>query len=123
MPKILIIDDNKQFVDLIQAEFAPGFSIESAGTGEDGLVKAEAVRPDLILLDINLPGMTGVDFVRNMSRKESLRGIPVLIITASDYNGVTESLVRHEPNVAGFLTKLLPMDTLREKILQAIARQ
>jgi CheY-like chemotaxis protein len=122
MPRILIIDDNTQFVDLVQAEFAPGFSIESSGTGEEGLVKAEANRPDLILLDINLPGMTGVDFIRNMARKEALRGIPVLVITASDYNGVTESLVRNEPNVAGFLTKLLPIATLREKILRALTK-
>jgi CheY-like chemotaxis protein len=118
---ILAIDDNRQFIDLIKAEFEPQFTVDSAATAEEGLIKAGECRPAIILLDINLPGMSGVDFLRQMARKESLRGIPVLVITASDYNGVTESLVRDEPNVAGFLTKLLPMNTLREKILASIS--
>lgn len=119
---ILAVDDNTQFIDLLKAELEPQFRIDAAGTAEEGLLRAEETIPDLILLDINLPGMSGVDFIRRMSLKDSLRRIPVLVVTASDYNGVTESLVRHEPNVAGFLTKLLPMDTLREKILQALSK-
>ncbi|OGR45168.1 MAG: hypothetical protein A2X35_02090 [Elusimicrobia bacterium GWA2_61_42] len=118
--KILVVDDNEPFIELAKEIFSQEFRLETALNGFEGLGKALTFLPDLILLDINMPGITGIDFVRKLSANPQTAQIPVIVITASDYNSLTQSLLRQEHNVKVFMTKLSPVKVISEKVLAVL---
>jgi two-component system KDP operon response regulator KdpE len=80
--KILIIDDEAQIRKLLRVTLnAHGFDVTEAATGQEGLLQATMVRPDLIVLDLGLPDMTGME-VLNHIREWSQ--VPIIILTAQD---------------------------------------
>jgi two-component system alkaline phosphatase synthesis response regulator PhoP len=82
---ILIVEDEQDIADLIAFNLAhEGFKIVQADSGEDGLNKAKANNPDLILLDLMLPGMNGLDVCRIIKSDDEMRSIPVIMLTARD---------------------------------------
>lgn len=80
--KILIVEDDRSLQNaLVEIITQEGFETESAFDGEDGLVKAGTFMPDLILLDIILPKKNGFEFLAEIKEDDSLKNIPVLIVT------------------------------------------
>ena len=83
--KVLVIDDsstnNLLFQSILEDE---GYQVLSASDGKDGLITAEKYHPDLILLDIMMPKMDGIDVLKNLSENVYLKDIPVLIISAKN---------------------------------------
>jgi len=118
--KILVVDDNTPFIDLVTGIFGADYEVTSAVNGLEGLEKAKAMLPDLVLLDVNMPGINGVEFARKMSACRETSGIPIIVITASDYNSLTQSLLYQEHNVKVFMTKLSPVETIKEKVFRVL---
>ena len=82
-PLILIVDDDPSSVDIFQARLsAQGFQISTAATGEEALSVAIEDPPDLILLDIVMPGLDGMEVCRRLKADASLPFIPVVMVTA-----------------------------------------
>lgn len=83
--KILYIEDNIANRTLVEKvlQLVDGLEMIPADSGEQGLVVAADVQPDLILLDINLPGMNGFEVLQALRADETLRDIPVIAMTAS----------------------------------------
>lgn len=80
MKTILILDDDKTFKETMKAAFDPAkFVVVPAGDGVEGLKKLEEVTPDVILLDIMMPNMNGLEFLRKVNEKYGQGKIPVLI--------------------------------------------
>jgi DNA-binding response OmpR family regulator len=80
VPTILIIEDEPELVRILRSYLEQaGFSVLTAGRGDTGLSIWEHKRPDLVLLDLNLPGMDGLDVAREIRRKT---GTPILMLTA-----------------------------------------
>ncbi len=78
--KILIVEDDEQFLWIIRQSFsAVGFPVVSAGDGEEGLKMIEEEKPDLILLDIMMPKMNGIEMAQQMK----LKGVttPIIFLT------------------------------------------
>ena len=96
MSLILIVEDNdknlKLVRDLLQVK---GYQTIEAGTAEEGIRLAEERMPDLILMDIHLPGMNGIEARRVLHRSAATAAIPVIAVTASvmqqDRNQITEA--------------------------------
>jgi two-component system alkaline phosphatase synthesis response regulator PhoP len=84
--KVLIVDDNPQMIELLQAylEDLQHVSVLSAADGEEALRKVAADRPDLVLLDIMMPRMSGFEVCRRMKADPATRQIPVIMVTALD---------------------------------------
>jgi len=83
--KILIIEDEPDIVELIAYNLErEGYRVISANSGETGLAKVISEHPDLILLDIMLPGMNGLDVCRRLKSHDTTRHIPVIMLTARD---------------------------------------
>lgn len=83
--KILIIDDERMFHTMLQGVFAShGLGVVSAFTGEEGLTKAVQDPPDLILLDVILPGIKGREVCKRLKADPVTQAIPVLFVTAKD---------------------------------------
>jgi len=114
--KILVIDDNKIISDLFVMDFGEDFDVESAGNGPEGLEAAAKTRPDIILLDVNMPGMSGLEVARELDRRAETKNIPVLIITASAFNDAVKKEFQSCSNLKGFLSKLSPASEIRELV-------
>jgi len=85
MPKILAIDDRKDnllALTALLANLMPGCSVTTAQSGMEGIEKARGESPDVILLDVQMPGMDGFETCRRLMQDESTRHIPVIMITA-----------------------------------------
>ncbi len=80
MKKILVLDDDATFVATIKAAIDPkAYTVESEGDGARGLAHIAESKPDLILLDINMPKMDGIEFLKEMNAKYGSSAIPVLV--------------------------------------------
>src|SRR3989339_1752250 len=80
--KILVIEDDRSLQNaLLEIISQEGFESESALDGEEGIAKIKTFKPDLILLDIILPKKDGFEVLEEIKKDETLKNIPVLILT------------------------------------------
>ncbi|MCK5026872.1 MAG: response regulator [Candidatus Pacebacteria bacterium] len=119
MKKILVIDDDKIFIkifrDSIYKDHKNIYEVESAGNGEEGLAKIEVSRPDLIVLDIKMPKMDGIEFLRKLKEQKYETQTPVLISSNfSDAEKISEGL---ELGVIGYVVKSdYSMDSIIKRV-------
>ena len=96
MNLILIIEDNEKNMKLVRDVLqVKGYETMEAGTAEDGLAMAAERKPDLVLMDIQLPGMNGIEALGKLRANPATASIPVIAITASvmqqDRKHITEA--------------------------------
>jgi two-component system phosphate regulon response regulator PhoB len=81
--QILVVEDDEDIQELIRYNLSQaGYRVAVAGSGEEGLKAARAKKPDLILLDIMLPGMDGLEVCRTLSAQNDTRHMPIIMVTA-----------------------------------------
>lgn len=82
MPKIAIIEDDQAISQMYRFKFeAEGFTVETAENGKRGLALAETMRPDIILLDLMMPEMTGDQMLEKMRKTDWGKDIKVIVLT------------------------------------------
>jgi two-component system cell cycle response regulator DivK len=96
MSLILIVEDNDKNLKLVRDVLqVKGYDTIEAGTAEDGIRLAHEHKPDLVLMDIQLPGMSGIDAIGVLRADPTTSAIPVVAVTASvmqhDRNKITEA--------------------------------
>ena len=96
MSLVLIVEDNEKNLKLVRDVLqVKGYDTIEAGTAEDGIVLARSRKPDLVLMDIQLPGMNGIDALKVLRADAATARIPVIAVTASvmqqDRNLITEA--------------------------------
>lgn len=90
--RLLIIDDEADLVEALALRFeASGFLVETAPDGPTGLRLARNARPDAVLLDIAMPGMSGWEVCRTLKGDPRTQGLPVLVMTAAMLRGADEA--------------------------------
>lgn len=83
MPKILLVEDNEMNRDMLSRRLERlGYTVACAVDGQQGLERARAERPDLILMDLSLPVLDGWEATRRLKADPELRRIPVIALTA-----------------------------------------
>ena len=81
--RILVIEDEEDILALIHFNLVKaGYRVECASTGEDGYAMVRDTRPDLVLLDLMLPGMDGTEVCQRMRRSPDMSDIPIIMLTA-----------------------------------------
>jgi DNA-binding NarL/FixJ family response regulator len=112
--RVMLVDDHALVRSAIrQALSAPDIDVVGeAATAEEALRRAVELRPDVLLLDIDLPGMNGVDLVRELAPR--LPGTRIVMLTVSTDRRHLLDAVRH--GAAGYLTKDLPADALLRSV-------
>ena len=83
--KVLCVDDSK--ADLLNIEkivMASNLLVVTAANGREAIEKARTERPDLIFMDVNMPGMDGFAATRELAKNPETKGIPVVMVTAKD---------------------------------------
>ncbi|MGB0960781.1 MAG: phosphate regulon transcriptional regulator PhoB [Halocynthiibacter sp.] len=82
-PTILIVEDEPAQLEVLVYNFeAEGYEVFRAENGDDALILVEEVKPDLVLLDWMLPGVSGIEICRQLKSRPDTRGIPVLMMSA-----------------------------------------
>ncbi|MEA2661973.1 MAG: adenylate cyclase [Chloroflexota bacterium] len=103
MTKILAVDDVPQNLRLLEAVLTPnGFEVVTAATGEDALLQVLKTKPDLVLLDIMLPGIDGYEVCRRLRADPKTSFLPVIMVTAS---GLPEKVKAIDAGADDFIAK------------------
>jgi len=106
--KILVVEDNEMNLELVSDLLeAKGFDVLQAQSGAEALLLAEAERPDLVLMDIQLPGMDGLEVTRRLKENPATNDIEVVALTAHAMLGDEERA--REAGCSGYIAK--PIDT------------
>ena len=114
MKKILIVEDVEFNIDLLIQLLEDNYEVIVARDGESGLALADQEQPHLILMDIRLPKLDGLEVTRRLKAHEDLKHIPIIVLTASAMTGDEERAT--EAGGDDYLTKPLDEDLLFEKI-------
>ena len=118
-PRILIADDDPQGVELLEAYLAGSdYEIQTATDGDQTLRKIEDWKPDLILLDIMMPRISGFEVCKRLRTNPQTRNIAVLMITALDQPADVDRAV--EVGTTDFLTKPINKTELLVRIRSAL---
>ncbi|MBI2467909.1 MAG: response regulator [Candidatus Rokubacteria bacterium] len=102
--RILVVEDheeNRRILRLLLT--SAGFELIEAVTGEEGVSLAEAQRPDLILMDIQLPGLDGYEATRRIKAIPALRQIPIIVVTSYALSG--DDVKAFEAGCDAYVTK------------------
>lgn len=109
MKKVLVIEDNKENLRLITYPLRrAGYDVIAADTGERGVDLALTERPCFIIMDINLPGIDGIEATRRIRNTESADSLPIIAITSYAMRGDREKIM--EAGCNGYFEK--PIDPL-----------
>lgn len=92
--KILVVEDNPQSMRLVQMVLQPhGYVVLGAGDGEEALRLVESDKPDLVIMDVHLPGIDGLEVTRRLRRVTAFRDIPIVAMTAYAMKGDEETVL------------------------------
>ena len=116
MKKILIVEDVEFNRDLVVQLLEDDYVILTAADGQAGVELAEREHPDLILMDLSLPGIDGWEATRRIKANEALRNIPIIALKAHDMRGDAEKARACGCN--DYLSKPIDEDLLFEKLRQ-----
>lgn len=114
MQKILIVEDVEYNRDLLEQMLEDDYEVVAAVDGETGMEAVLRDRPDLILMDLSLPGIDGWEVTRRIKADDDLRHIPVIAVTAHAMRGDEEKAL--EAGCDDYLAKPIDEDELLEKI-------
>ncbi len=118
-PRILVVEDNAVNLELLIALLEQeGCEVLVAETADAGLRLARTAQPALILMDVQLPGMTGYEATRHLKADPATAAIPVVALTALAMQGEEERA--KAAGCAGYLTKPLDTETFRETVRQLL---
>lgn len=115
MTHLLLVEDNEMNRDAISRLLARrGFSVSTAETGEEGVLACRNLRPDLVLMDVGLPGIDGFEATRQIKADPALAGIKVIVLTARALTSDLEEA--HAAGCDDYDTKPVDMARLLAKI-------
>ncbi len=120
--KVLVVDDEDNIVELIRLGLHyEGFQVEVASNGEQGLTLAQRMSPDLVILDVMMPDLDGLEVCRRLRSNPTTQDIPVLMLTAKD--DVSDRIVGLQTGADDYLTKPFNFYELLERIKAILRRQ
>ena len=118
--KVLVVDDNPVMVEVVKMSLESDYDVISASDGLEGINLAKSEKPDVIIMDVMMPNVSGIELLRMLLADEETKDIPVIVFTASHFDPSTEMLFKVEKNVKSFLRKPTTVDVLREQVAMAI---
>lgn len=115
--RVLVVDDNVDMVTMLAGVLRhKGYSVQSAHTGPDGVKVAHQWRPDIVLLDIGLPGLDGYEVARRLRADKATKGARIIAMTG--YGQEADVLLAHEAGFDAHIVKPYDIDDL-EKLMSA----
>jgi len=117
--RILVVDDEPKIVQLVRDYLERArFSVSTARDGNEALMRARSERPDLVILDLGLPGLDGLEVTRRLRRDS---GVPIIMLTARDDE--TDKVVGLELGADDYVTKPFSPRELEARVRAVLRRQ
>ena len=114
-PRVLVVDDDRPVSELFQKELEKfGYQVDTANNGAEGLEKAKQFKPNLVILDMIMPKISGREFLEKLRNEKSTFAIPVMIVSHLESNyekkkceelGIECFLVKHQNSVSGIINQ------------------
>ncbi len=122
LPKILVVDDDSALLDTLwEALTWDGrYKVELAQDGYEGLIKVGSFAPNLLVLDIRMPGLNGFQVCRRVKADPATRETRILVITGHGGNHTREQIL--EAGADGYLEKPIQLDDLQAEVARLIVR-
>lgn len=119
MKRMLVIDDDRNVRELLGDQFGSRYAVETVSNGSQGLGAILRSRPDVIVLDIMLPGVNGVQLLAAL--REIATGVPIVVITGQDNQPMLEQALKD--GVFGYVTKPFDLRQLDDVVDSALQQQ
>ncbi len=120
-PHILIIEDEEHIVELIKFNLeSNGYKVSYAFNGRDGIKRVEMEKPDLVLLDLMLPEVDGIDVCNRIKNNRDLKQIPIIMLTAK--SSETDKIIGLEIGADDYITKPFSIRELLTRIKVILRR-
>ena len=117
-PVVLVVEDNPDNLAIMRVLLRDAYTVLEATDGRAGVEQARTHQPDLILMDISLPVMDGLQALREIRKDETLRPIPVIAVTASAMMGDRETILAH--GFDNYLSKPIDAELLKKTLHEAL---
>jgi len=117
-PLILIVDDEASFREIFSTKLkAVGFNVETAEDGTEGIKKAKELKPDLVLMDVEMPGISGVDAMIKLKEDPKTEELKILFLTAlGDPRAEIQEINRRLSKEMGAIGYLKKTDDLNQLV-------
>src|SRR6266567_4139446 len=120
--KVLVIDDAANVIEFIKLGLKyEGFQVEVAADGPQGLAAAQRINPDLVILDLMLPGMDGLEVCRSLRSNPITQNVAILMLTAKDE--VRDRITGLDTGADDYLVKPFDFDELVARMRAILRRQ
>jgi DNA-binding response OmpR family regulator len=117
-PRVLVIEDNADLLAILQQLLSADYTVETARRGEDGVTLAMSFRPDVVILDMQLPQMDGIEAGRWI--KQEVDNVPILVLTALAGKGDPEAILASGCCDA-YMAKPASLDEIRARVAELLA--
>jgi len=119
MKKIMLVDDSMTLLMSMQGILKrEGFDVTTASSGQLALQKIDAFKPDLIITDLNMPGMDGIEFIRESKKMAAMRFKPMLMLTTESQQGKRDEA--KQAGAMGWLVKPVAPEQLTQVVRQVL---
>ena len=121
LPQILIVDDSPENIDVIVAGLKAHYDLITAYNGDEAFNVLATTKPDIILLDVMMPGMSGFDVCKKLKKNPDWKDIPVIFLTALE--SLADSLKGFEVGAVDYITKPFQLAELRARVKTQVVLQ
>ncbi len=124
---VLVIDDEANFLEILKAKLtAAGLRVETAENGREGIQKAKALKPDLILMDVKMPEMDGIAAVSELKRDPETKDLKIIFLTnlgeaQADMQEIDEKFSLNV-GAMGYIKKTDDLDSIVQRVKSFLAR-
>jgi two-component system, OmpR family, phosphate regulon response regulator PhoB len=119
--RLLLVEDDRALAELVSFHFdRAGYAVTRTGDGEEALILAEEVKPDLVLLDWMIEGISGIEVCRRLRRRQATANVPIIMLTA---RGEEDDRIRGlETGADDYMTKPFSMRELLARVRAMLRR-
>ena len=119
--QILVVEDNDDFREYLQSVLSEEYRISVASEGNEALEILETVKPDMIISDVMMPGMNGLEFVNNLRQRDKFKYLPVIFLSAKDMDSDKETGLSTGADI--YLTKPVKSSLLLSQVAAVLRRE
>ena len=116
--KVLIVEDNPDLLEILRDLLSQEFDVATARDGQEGVDTARSFQPDVVIMDLHLPRMSGIDAGRSIKQEVS-GSVPIIALTANAAAGVSEQVLRSGCCDA-YMPKPASLDAIRGKVRELL---
>ncbi|GHU74083.1 DNA-binding response regulator [Clostridia bacterium] len=122
MPKVLVVEDEAKIARFLELELThEGYQVKAVGDGRMGLTQATDWKPDIMILDLMLPGLSGIEVCRRIRQQEKGSRLPILMLTAKD--DISDKVMGLDMGADDYMTKPFAIEEVLARLRVMTARK